>query len=158
MIVPTVLPAFWIAGISARTNNAREMSGDGVIGPLWQRVMAERPFDVLPNKIGDGLIAMYCDYESDASGEYTFLIGCKTNGPASGPGFDPREIAAARYVVLQSERGPVWEVVPRLWQRVWSMTPEELGGNRNYIADFEVYDIRASDPANAIVEVWIGVE
>ena len=34
--------SFTVVGISARTTNAQEMSGHGVIGKMWQRFMSEK--------------------------------------------------------------------------------------------------------------------
>ena len=68
-----------------------------------------------------------------------------------------KHVSASRYAILTSEKGPTWEVVPKLWQKIWSMTSSELGGTRTYIADFEVYDERTSDPANAVVEINLGL-
>ncbi len=38
------------------------------------------------------------------------------------------------------------------------MSEEVLGGKRNYIADFEVYDQRASDVNHAVVDIYIGIK
>ena len=159
MNAPVERTAFTIAGISARTNNAREMSGEGVIGGMWQRVMSEGLIETIPNRADTAIIALYTDYESDASGEYTFLIGAKVTSENSIPErFDVKNIAAGRYAVFTSEKGPVWKVVPEVWQKIWSTPPSEMGGERAFVADFEVYDERAADPANAVVEVWVGVK
>ena len=34
----------------------------------------------------------------------------------------------------------------------------KLSGKRKYIADFEVYDERASDPNNTVIDIYIGTE
>lgn len=36
--------------------------------------------------------------------------------------------------------------------------PEQLGGERSYIADFEVYDERASDHLNVVLDIYIGIK
>ncbi len=38
------------------------------------------------------------------------------------------------------------------------MTAEELGGERNYITDFEIYDERANDPQNTVLDIYIGIK
>ena len=38
------------------------------------------------------------------------------------------------------------------------MKPSDLGGKRRYIADFEVYDERAADHDNVVLDVCIGVQ
>jgi len=40
---------------------------------------------------------------------------------------------------------------------LWKMNENDFGGKRKYLADFEVYDKRASDPSNAVVDIYIGL-
>ena len=49
------------------------------------------------------------------------------------------------------------EVVINAWQKIWNMSVSDFGGKRAYLADFELYDHRAGDPANAIVDIHIGI-
>ena len=62
-------------------------------------------------------------------------------------------IPTGRYAVFNSDKGPVMEVVPAVWQKIWS-TP----GERSFNADYELYDERSMDPQNAEVTVFVGVE
>ena len=68
-----------------------------------------------------------------------------------------KHVPAGRYAVFISSRGPVTQIVPEIWQRIWSMSPEELGGTRAFQTDYEIYDQRAADPANAQIDVYIGL-
>ena len=64
---------FEICGLKARTNNADEVSGRGMIANLWGEFL----------KFGDGgtcaekdeIYAAYYDYENGVQGEYSVLIG-----------------------------------------------------------------------------------
>ena len=49
-------------------------------------------------------------------------------------------------------------IVVEAWQKIWQMSDSELGGVRSYIADFEIYDERAFDPQNAVVDIYIGIK
>lgn len=49
------------------------------------------------------------------------------------------------------------EVIINAWQQIWKMSVNDFGGERAYIADFEVYDQRASDPANTCLDIYIGI-
>lgn len=69
------LDAFTIVGISARTNNAQEIAGKGIIPQQWQKFFKEGILEKIPNKASPTIYAVYTDYESDRNGEYTFLIG-----------------------------------------------------------------------------------
>jgi len=150
--------SFIIIGIAARTSNAKEMSGEGVIGDQWERVMAGVMVEQIPNRADQNIIAMYTDYESDANGEYTFIIGAIVTSVDSIPeGMVAKQVPEARYAVFTSEKGPVWKVVPEVWQNIWSTPASEMGGERAFIADVEVYDDRSADPQNAVAEVWVGI-
>ncbi len=152
-------PELHVIGIGARTNNAKEMSAEGIIGPMWDRAVSENMFDKIPNRVDNTVLAMYTDYESDSNGEYTFFIGAKvTTLDVIPEGLLGRTVAAARYSVITSERGPLYEVVPQAWQRIWSMSEAGLGGKRAFVADLEIYDERALNPTDAVMEVWVGVK
>ena len=68
-----------------------------------------------------------------------------------------RHIPAGRYAVFSSGRGPIKRIVPEIWQHIWSMSPEELGGTRAFKTDYEIYDQRAADPENAEIDVYVGL-
>lgn len=151
-------PGFYIAGLTIRTNNAQEMSGKGKIGSLWQQFLQANLVAKIPNKIGADLIAVYTDYETDHTGHYTYLLGVPVLSDESLPAtLTFKHIPAGRYAVFTSGRGPVTQIVPEIWQRIWSMSPEELGGIRAFQTDYEIYDQRAADPANAQIDVYIGL-
>jgi predicted transcriptional regulator YdeE len=136
---------FQVAGVAARTSNAIEMTGEGVIPKLWGK-MAPR---------GDSaVIALYTDYDSDEHGAYTFVLGRKSG---AADGLVVKTVPAGRYAVFTSERGPVQKVVVETWQRIWSELPAAKN-LRSYVADFEIYDQRAADPANAVVDIYVGVK
>lgn len=150
---------FTVIGISARTTNAKEMSGQGVIGKQWNRVMKENLLSKIPNRADSSIIAVYTDYESDANGAYTFILGAKASSTEKIPsGMVAVKIPAGKYALFISDRGPVNEVVPQTWGRIWSAPKSTLGGVRAYKADYELYGPRAADPQNAEVEIYVGVK
>lgn len=135
---------FQVIGMAARTTNAREMTADGVIPKLWAH----------PPQSDSGVIALYTEYESDEHGEYTFVLGAKANsGSAVLDAMVQKTVPAGRYAVFTSERGRVQKIVFETWKRIWSELP-----SRSFIADFEVYDQRAADPGDAVVNIYVGVK
>src|ERR1035437_3213733 len=102
-----------IAGIFARTNNALEMAGLGVIADMWQRVMSDHVIETIPNRADESIIALYTDYESDSDGDYTFLIGAEVASVDHDlpDGIAVRHVPAGVYTLLTSDEGPIWEVV-----------------------------------------------
>jgi predicted transcriptional regulator YdeE len=150
--------AFTVIGISARTTNANEMSGKGVIGRQWARFTKEDLLGKIPNKADSNVLAVYTDYESDANGAYTFLLGAKVNSAENVPaGMVAKRIPAGRYAVFTSEKGVLAKVVPETWSHIWAQPKSAPGGNRAYRADFELYDQRAADPQNSQVDVYVGI-
>ncbi|MGC1373109.1 MAG: effector binding domain-containing protein, partial [Candidatus Sulfotelmatobacter sp.] len=65
---------FSVIGIEVRTSNAKELSGDGVIGKQWEKFFQDDVLGKIPNKTGSNIYAVYSDYASDRNGEYSFLI------------------------------------------------------------------------------------
>lgn len=150
---------FTVIGIAARTNNAREMTADGVIGKQWARLMREGLLEKIPNRADKAIVAVYTDYASDKNGEYTFVLGAKVTSSASVPeGMVGKRIPAGRYAVFTSEKGPAPKVVPETWMRINSLAKSAVGGDRVFQADFEIYDNRAADPQNTVVDVYVGIK
>jgi predicted transcriptional regulator YdeE len=149
---------FQVVGISARTNNAAEMTQNGVISKMWGQFFKEGVLGKIPNKIEPTIFAIYTDYESDRNGEYTFLIGAKVSRVEKLPtGLVAKKIPAGQYSIIPTAKGPVSQVVPKAWQKIWSLEDsKEI--HRAYGADFEVYDQRATDPNNSQVDIYVGVK
>ena len=150
---------FTVVGISARTSNAKEMTADGVIGRMWGRLMQEGLLAKIPHKADSSIIAVYTDYASDHDGEYTFLLGARVTSDADVPaGMVAKEIPGGKFAVFTSEKGAAQKVVPELWMKINSLPKTAVGGDRVYRADFEVYDGRARDPGNLVVDVYVGIK
>jgi predicted transcriptional regulator YdeE len=149
--------SFYVAGYSARTNNAAEASGHGKIGPLWQRWFAENLGAKIPNRV-DNVFSVYSGYAGDEKGDYTYTLGARVSSIDNLPeGITFKKIVAGRYAVFTTEKGPAMQVVPAAWQKIWATPASQLGGKRAFATDFEVYDQRAADPQNAQVSIYIGL-
>jgi CubicO group peptidase (beta-lactamase class C family)/predicted transcriptional regulator YdeE len=150
---------FTVIGTPARTSNAREMTPDGVIGKMWGRLFQEGVLAKIPNKADQNIVAVYIDYASDHNGEYTYVLGARVTSDAEVPaGMVAKKIAAQKFAVFTSEKGPAPKVVPELWIKINSLPKNAAGGDRQYKADFEIYDQRASDPQNLQMDVYIGIK
>jgi predicted transcriptional regulator YdeE len=135
---------FSIIGIEARTSNAKEISGQGVIPAQWQKWQNRLTATTKKPEVhaADGnTYAVYTDYASDRNGEYSFLIGVKADERATvPPGMVQKKIPAGDYALIRTDKGPANKVVVAAWQRVWALEDKaQLGGPRAYKADFEVY-------------------
>ena len=149
---------FTVMGIAIRTSNAEQMTEARPIGKQWERLFKEGVLAAIPNKADGNILAVYSEYASDKDGEYTYLLGARVTKVENVPaGMTVKNVPAGKYAVFTSERGPVQKVVVEMWQRVWATPKSELGGDRSYKTDFEVYDQRAQNPADAIVDLYVGV-
>jgi predicted transcriptional regulator YdeE len=151
--------SFYVAGYSIRTNNTVETSGKGRIGRLWRSFIHKNLAATIPDRIGHDLIVVYSDYASDEHGDYTYLLGTRVSSIAhlrAGMAF--QKVIAASYVVLTTSMGPLTEVVPAEWKKIWKAPAVELGGRRAFATDYELYDQRSADPQRAQVEIHIGLK
>jgi predicted transcriptional regulator YdeE len=149
---------FTVVGIAVRTSNAEQMTPERPIGKQWERLFKEGVLAAIPNKADGNIVALYTEYASDKDGEYTYVLGARVTKVESVPaGMVAKNVPAGRYAVFTSERGPVQNVVVEMWRRVWATPKSALGGDRTYKTDFEVYDQRAQNPADSVVDLYIAV-
>jgi len=149
---------FTVVGIAVRTSNAEQTTEARPIGKQWERLFKEGVLAAIPNKADEKTVAVYSEYASDKDGEYTYLLGARVRKVENVPaGMTVERVPAGRYAVFTSERGPVEKVVAEMWRRVWETPKDALGGDRTYKADFEVYDQRAQNPADAVVDLYVAV-
>jgi len=149
---------FSIIGIEARTSNAQEMKGEGVIPKQWQKFFQDGVQQKIANRSDANLYAVYTDYASDRNGEFSFVIGVRVNtGATVLAGMVLKKIPAGDYALITSEKGPVGRVVVAAWQQVWALENRAQLA-RAYKADFEVYDSRATDPQNSQVDLYVGLK
>ncbi len=154
----TIDTGFYVAGLQLRTNNADEMSGQGKIGPLWQRFMQEDVAAQIPDRTDGALIVVYSNYASDDKGDYDYLLGARVSSVDKLPaGVDWRKVEAGAYAVILTDKGQMPGVLQAAWARIWKMSPAELGGKRALVSDYEVYDARSANMQSSQVEIHVGV-
>ncbi len=96
--------SFEVVGIEARTTNAQEMSGKGMIPKLWGRFMQENLLEKIPNRVGSDVIVLNTDYQSDKNGEYTYVLGAKVSSTADvPPGMTIHRVPAGEYAKFSGE-------------------------------------------------------
>lgn len=154
-----VKPAMSIQGVGARTTNEAEAGPQGKIPQLWDRYFQSG----LQSQIsGDdqAMYALYTEYESDASGAYTLIIGNHADEVSAAENSDELQqasVPASRYLVFRTRRGPLMEIVPEVWHEIWSYFGQ-AAEKRTYTGDYERYDMQQFDPANTVVDVYIAIE
>ncbi|WP_134684349.1 GyrI-like domain-containing protein [Brevibacillus migulae] len=148
-----------LIGISARTTNQQESSGQGSIPALWGAFFSEQITGKIPEIVHPHwMYTLYSHYENGAAGEYTVLIGHESEKRDGIPaGLARVELPAAKYAVITTRQGPVSEVVPEAWMQIWEWSATGKL-RRTFSGDFERYDARSFDPQQAVVEIFIAVE
>lgn len=158
--ITAMLPAIQLVGISARTNNAAEMNpATGKIGPTLQHYFQGNLAAKIKARQNPGTTyCVYTDYASDFNGDYTYFVGeAVTALNEVSPDFETHLIPAQSYTKFTTDPGPMPAVCIDLWQKIWQMNAADLGGNRSYNADFEIYDERSQDPQNTVLDIYIGI-
>lgn len=154
------LPKKTLIGIQVRTNNKTEIDPmTGKIFPIVRRFFHEKLFENIPNRTKPGTtFCCYTNYESDHHGDYTYFIGEEVNSLQEIPeGFETLVIPEQSYAKFTTNPAPMPDVVRNAWFSIWTMTDSDLGGKRRYETDFEIYDERASDHQNIVMDLFIGI-
>lgn len=152
-----------LMGPEVRTNNRDELYSEnyasGKIFPCVQRYFGERLFEKIPRRKNPGrTFCVYTEYESDHTGQYTYFIGEEVDAFSGVPeGLSTLIIEPQSYVRFTTKPGPMPSVLRDAWLEILNMTKEDLGGQRRYHADFEIYDERAQDPNNLVLDIYLGI-
>lgn len=155
------LPEIHLIGFSVRTNNKNEMNPETAkIGGLISSFFSNQQSNHILHRLNPGVTySVYTDYDSDEHGEYIYFFGEAVTSIENQDltKFKSLHIPESHYQKLTTESGKMPDVVISAWQKIWTMNEIELGGKRKYIADFEIYDEKASDPNNSVVDIYIGI-
>ena len=118
-------------------------------------------FEKIPNRAKAGTtFCAYTDYESDHKGVYTYFIGEEVTSyerhlPER---FSTLTIPPQHYAKFTTKPAPMPDVIENTWNEIWKMSAKDLGGKRCYQTDFEIYDERAADHQNIVLDVYVGIE
>lgn len=150
-----------LIGLSARTNNKNEMNPKtSKIGELAGRYWSQNIAAQITDRKNAGVtLSVYTEYDSDEHGDYTYFIGEEVNSFKDIPvGFQQLIITPAKYQRFTTPAGKMPAVVINAWQEIWKISSDDFKRKRAYQADFEIYDERASDPSNTIVDIYVGIK
>jgi len=124
-----------VLGLSTRASNANPAG----IGDLWRRFHSLGSQKIVTARLGETVYGIYCEYESDADGAYTVVIGCavppetEVSEEMKKAGMKKIDIAAGNFAVYRVE-GELPQAVFNTWASIWQ-TPFD----RRYQADFDRY-------------------
>lgn len=153
MLVKTekiAMDEFYIAGIFVRTINNGQSREDMMA--LWDKFQNEHVYWQLENKISDDIYCVYTDYESDYTGYYTAILGCKIKLPESLPdGFRTVLIPSGEYCVYHLA-GKCPANVLNAWDQIWKSDIK-----RKYTADYDRYTPDTKNFEDSNVKIYLSV-
>jgi predicted transcriptional regulator YdeE len=155
-------PEIKLVGICVRTSYEQELDKmKGNIFPCVRRYFHESLSEKIPNRAKPGTtFCAYTNYESDYRGAYTYFIGeevTSLDDPLP-EDFQKLIIPTQKYVKFTTSPAPMPDVIVNAWSNIWKMSSDELGGKRRYQTDYEIYDERAKDHQNIVLDIWVGIE
>ena len=159
-----VLKEITLVGLCIRTNNKAILqsskASNSDIHETIQRYFQEGGNQKIQNLANPGVTyCAYTEYESDYKGDYTYFIGEEVTVVGDlAPGFKTLTIPPQYYVKFTNEPGPMPAVCIDMWQKIWGLSEKNLGFERAYKADFELYDRRATNPKETVLDIFIGVK
>lgn len=158
----TSLAEIKLVGITTRTNNAHIFEQDpstNKIAAIVQKYFHNGLANKIDNRKNPGTtFCVYTNYENGVNGDYTYFIGeAVTSFDGINEGFETLTIPAQNYAKFTNQPKPMPAACIDMWKNIWKMNTSNLGGERAYIADFEVYDERSVDHNNVTLDIYIGI-
>lgn len=150
-----------LVGITAQTSFSKEINPlASEIGKTVNKYITEQVAQKIPHRKNPGIIfCAYTDYTDEYKGDYTYFIGEEVTAVSELPeGMSQIEIPAGTYLKLTTDTGAIPLIIINAWQKIWQLFQGNSHGKRVYKVDFEVYDERAKNPQNAIVDLYVGVK
>ena len=146
------MPAKIIMGIKRRTSNADGRSVAD-IPACWQDFLSQSVAAKIPNRAKTpAFFAVYSEYESDWTGEYSFMIGSEVTKADTIPeGLAVTRIPAQTYAVFNAA-GPMPDALLGVWMSIWGTNLP-----RTYTCDFEWYDARFTRPEKKEIDVYVAI-
>ena len=143
-----------IIGIETRTTNQNGQAMQD-IGGLWHQFYSENIISKIPNAVNSNVHAIYTDYESDYTGEYTTLLGLEVSSLDEIPsGLVGREFPKQNSKKFLA-KGAMPQAVAEAWQKIWE---QDKVLNRLYQYDYEIYTEKSQQGDLSEVEIFISVK
>ncbi|MBS1647958.1 MAG: effector binding domain-containing protein [Bacteroidetes bacterium] len=145
---------FKIIGISIRTTNKNNQAEQD-LGNLWKQFFSENIMAKIPNKFSNHIVAIYTDYKSNFTEDYTAIIGIPVSTLNEIPkGLIGREFPSENFK-KHIAKGLMPNAVANTWRSLWQRDAEL---NRKYSYDFELYGEKSQNGENSEVEIYIATK
>jgi predicted transcriptional regulator YdeE len=155
------LPEIKLVGITVRTNNSLEANPETAkigktISNYFENNLSQK---ILNRTKSETTYCAYTEYENDENGEYTYFVGEEVDSfEQVDPIFKMLTIPSSIYAKFECGPGKMPMICIGSWKEIWQMQDDDFGGERTYITDFEIYDERAKDYGNTILDIYIGIQ
>lgn len=149
-----------LVGVSVRTSFVKEANPlTSEIMKLVGKYFSGQLGDKILNRIKQGVTyCVYSEYENEYKGDYRYFIGEEVSSiDAVCEGFDVLVIPQGDYLKFTAGPGAIPIIVISTWQKIWQLFQKNEHGKRLYKVDYEVYDERARNPQNSIVDIYVGI-
>lgn len=146
------IPEKIVMGVQRRTSNADGRSIKD-IPACWQDFLAKDMARKIPHRAKTpAMFAVYSDYESDWTGEYSYMIGSEVIKADRIPeGLAVARIPSQTYAVFTA-KGHMPDAILGIWMSIWGTKLP-----RTYTFDFEQYDARFTRRENQEADVYVAV-
>jgi predicted transcriptional regulator YdeE len=145
---------FKLTGLTLKTKTTNENGQSSIdCGNLWQKFTEGKYADIIPDKLGNDIFAVYYNYDGDYTKPFSYFIGCQVKKFETIP--DAMEnliIPEGKYHVITAI-GKIPDCIASAWSDIWKSAIE-----RAYKFDFEVYSEKSRDWNNAEVEIFLSVK
>ena len=155
------IPEITLCGLLKRTSLNEELNALTAKIPLtissyWSSLLANKAPNLVDPQTS---YSLYTNYETNEYGPYDYFFGQAVDNIDAVPAvFSSLVLAPQKMVKFTTIPGAMPHLVIKAWQNIWQMSTTELGGKRTYLADYEVYDHRAVNLANAIIDLYVSIE
>lgn len=144
---------FNVIGISVRTTNENNKAAKDLTD-LWNEFFSAHVLEAIPNKVDHTVYCIYTEYERDHTRPYTAILGCKVTTLATIPDhMVGKSFDGGNYIKLSARGNLMNDLIINKWLEIWKM---DL--NRAFTADFEVFDKKSQNPADAEIDFLIAVK
>lgn len=139
---------FKFVGSKLRVLRDREV---GLVQNHWQNFFFNMVEQKVRNKENNDFIGLYSNYEKDL--EYDLSLGFKVSSfDDNFDCFEKIEVPKQRYAVFKV-RGQLPNVLVESWNKI-----RELGLNRTFKYDFEVFGEKGKNLMDSEFEIYVGIE
>ena len=145
---------FKLIGISVRTTNQNNQVQED-LGKLWGQFSSENINEEIPNKISNEILAIYTDYQSNDTEDYTTIIGVPVSTLNEIPnGMIGQEFQPENFKKFIA-KGEMPKAVDDTWINIWE---QDKNLNRKYTYDFELYGANCNKGTDSEVEIFGAVK